>query len=341
MPQRFNHSREIFSSPGVPEDPNVTREREEARAERLRTKEGGPNTAEWKEFLERVNFPLLKKIFVDVAARCGVPESAINFVGPDRIFSSYGFNESSAKYDPAGNLIIVSNPEELPFFVDGTEEEKETMRMKLKRRLEAQYGSLDINRLVMLAHEEGHAVSRSVCVDWQEGKREWRYSHVGYVRTFPYEEYRKGEPGMKTIYKKEPILFNAVNEGVNEKFIREVALAYLEQSNWPQEEIERFKNTLRNDPDQLSYSMEVSIIDGLIRKLANKTDQSERVVWESLVAGQIQGETFEEDEITELFKESFGRNFLPDLAKFGQGDSEEERRSFKLRYRLGTPKKES
>lgn len=72
----------------------------------------------------------------------------------------------------------------------------------------------------------------------------------------------------------------------------------------------------------MSYASEVDLIERAMKRLAKKNQQSEKVVWEALVRGLMEGEDLENEEIKALFRESFGPDFLKELSEMDpeQGD---------------------
>ncbi len=59
----------------------------------------------------------------------------------------------------------------------------------------------------------------------------------------------------------------------------------------------------------------MAIVDQIVRQLALKNGQSEKVAWEALVHAYFQGENFEDPQIEQLFAETFGPDFIKDLSK--------------------------
>lgn len=306
----FRHSREMFSAPEIPEDPEKTRQREQAAVEGFAEHQKGKDTPEWQEHFGRIDFPLLKKCLAKIAARGQIAEDKMNFVDSDRVFLN-NHRYPDGQYFPDTNIISIYDRKiDVAPSLGGDDMTNEGS----KQDVEKGYGNLDMNKLSILAHEETHALSRNVCVGWiQDHKNEVSLTdQSGYDR---FDSTNSIQIGKYARSKHSPSrLFRALNEGVVEKLSREVAVDYMEEAGWDARWVRSFKKTMAESPDKLVYSVEVLLVDVLTSKLAEKSGQHERVAWEAIIQGLLHGETFEESEVVALFEESFGPDFLNELS---------------------------
>jgi hypothetical protein len=344
MIEKFDKSRELFTSSDVLEPEEETKIREEQQIDDwVRNQENyykfkafrgvldSPETKqkiascvqnkhEWQEFLNRVDFSALKKVFVRIAARCQIPEDKMNFLDKQRVFPIETFDGEGggSQYFPDRNVILLSIP-----------------NIETKEIYKKVYGNSDMLGLAYLVHEETHATARNICVGLvNQGRGHDEFFQKiqnGFSRTHidPEEESRYAQSSYGAFF--------AFNEGMIEKLSQEILFAYTEEVNWPEEKVGPYRKTLKENSKDDVYSSEVSLIDAIIKGLAKKNGQSERVVWESLVNALLHGENFEENEIVELFEEAFGPSFLVDLAELSSlatGGENKYIEEFKSKYGL-------
>ena len=301
--------REFYSEPSVPEDPEVTRQREQEEIHRLLVRPEGKCSREMQESLDRINFVLLKKIFLEVAVRCGINEDGLNFLENNRIF---GISEDfgSGEYQTKGNIILLGEGPRVNFLKD-----------RDKNRAKEVYGSSDICLLATLIHEEVHAISKNICMG--------DITQSGYNRGGSGQESFQGEEIR--------VIFYALNEGVVEKLSREIVLEYLRRAGLPEKETTIYRETVLKRPKELNYYREVTLVNTIIKKLSEETGQSEEAVFESFIRGLLEGEKFENTEAAELFKKVFGPEFLKDLSAIDPAyvtGAKEKLEEFKKKYNL-------
>ncbi len=241
-------------------------------------------------------------------------------------------------YNPENNVIVLSR-------VDDYSDLDPKRRKSAKAKLE-KCGGAELIQLAVLAHEETHAVSRNICM-WNT------YEHPD-RRTEEYVDYKQsglfrklGEEGINfrrsgrvsSIYRNSNFgcLFDALNEGVVEKLSREITVAYAERSRWPEDRVSAYKTAVASDQG-FSYNLEVSLVNAMVKRLATKNQQSERVCWEALVQALLNGETLENQDVVKLFEESFGPSFLDNLSKLynttALPGAREAIKRFKRKYQL-------
>ncbi|HOX10980.1 MAG TPA: hypothetical protein P5323_00485 [Candidatus Moranbacteria bacterium] len=309
MSEKIPNQREVFLKDGNLEPENLAMEREKRFIKDWIERFGGRNLPEWEEFFKKIDFSLLQNLFSKLENRCGVTKNRTNFLGPESILSADG---CSSKYFSEYNLITLGSVNRQWPLNDKTED-KEKSNKYLERTKEA-YGSADICRLHNLIHEETHAISKNVCIGWEQsfiypenpargemGQEQSGYYNSSRYGNLPYEGYGGNA-------------FNTLNEAVAEKISREITLEYIAFSNWPKDEVKKFEESYKQG-SLLHYKQEVIMLNAIIRKISENNKISEQTIWDALKKGFIKGERFESHEVVKLFEESFGSEFLNDLSK--------------------------
>lgn len=255
-----------------------------------------------ERLLDEIDFELLKSIFSQIAMKCDIEPDKLNFLGRERVYES----PMGGAYEPATNMISFARVDDVP---------RSSLydRDKILKDTAEVYGGTELRQLTILTHEETHAVSRNVCI-WHEYVD--RKGESGEFTDFSQSGFHQILQGrhMTSLYGKEGGLFNALNEGTVEKLAREVALSYLQQAGWSVDQRRVFEESVAKNKSGLPYSVEVSLVNTLVEKLAVKNEQSEETTWHALVRALLNGERFEGEDIIELFTETFGAEFLKDLA---------------------------
>ncbi len=250
--KEFEPQRKIIHNPGEPEtlDALETRTREYFAA--------SPQSPEFKKFLESIDFKLLKKIFHEVATRCGISKEAFNFIEPERIVRKEvdGF---SGQLLPMYNSIMLREPMTDTNYGWLGAQEKERQRQRDRQRSEklaGVYENPERDLLHTLIHEETHGVSRNIVLISMEyiysessterhkegGDKKYvddLYTQTGFhtIRSegFSYGFHKYRGNNAEGIIKDDKLVrkyrgFSTFNEGVTEKLSREVMLRYLEES---------------------------------------------------------------------------------------------------------------
>ena len=265
--------REVYTKKDIPEDPKITAKREKVHIGELRRREEGAVSPELKAFLEKVDFKLLRKIFEQRAGRAGIQPRDLNFLSPERIFSDNDPRISGA-YDVDYNVIFISNHQE------------RIKSLGLEEFNRKNY-SLDLEMLQALTEEEVHAVSKNSTVVDQLFTFRFQSSRSGY-------QIHSGRQG---------VLFQSFNEGVAAKLRIEIVLEYLEKSMKDEGALSWLKDAQAKYHDSRGH--DIKLIDAVVKHMAERAGMPEKTVWEALVNGLFHGESFEEQEIKDLFSESF------------------------------------
>jgi hypothetical protein len=307
-------SREIFSKPGIPEDTETTKTREENRLRDL--KESGHRPPELEKFLDNIDFEKLKSLFLEIARKSGLEKDAdLNFLGRDRIFAKNHWYKGGS-FSPEYNTAFLSNLEKALRIYEYTKSK-----------------GLELRVFQSSVHEETHAVSKNICVGWRKdpkGDDESEYSQSGYNS---YD------------LSKDDDRFHFLNEAVTEKLSREICARYIKEVGWPgatDEDIKVFiqKLTAEPNPDdeddfKLSYSVEVEFLNALIQRLAEKHSLPKETIWGAFVRGFFEGQSLDEETVKQLFDETFDSDFLEELSQLSRKDSKKIKR-LKTRHQLFT-----
>lgn len=306
----MRNNREIFKSPGIPQEPDKSQANQElinSGEYRIPLEDGtfvelGPRLPE--SFSARVNWKLLRSEFEAIAARCGVNPETLNFLGPNRIFTEIGKNEFNARE----NLIFLDHDV--------------LYRPSLYYR--QVYGSFFMGRLAILTHEETHAVGQVLTIDSNSPDKERGpsdplvYDQGGYGRWLNGILTKTNFLPSKEGQAVKGYLFIGLMEGVTEKIALQVLNSYVEQDTTISIEQKRiFKEQQLYILQNIPYRLPVQFVDALIGRLSRHTGLSGKTVWEALVRGHFEGEDFEDQNLREAFAEALSPQFLHTLSKAG------------------------
>lgn len=253
----------------------------------------------FSEALNRINYEILRRRFAIRMEQCGIHSENVNFVFPERIKTDLNLG-ADGTYDSVDNLISLDEGR-----IDQSARNSNT--------------PLGIYILRSVAHEEGHAVSKSTCqgledaMAAQEGENVKVEISNGYARQLTIGKHEK------TTTKLSYFLFD---EGVNEKLAREITDEYLESdpSFADVHEIQRYKVAFENHLLEKPYDIAVLFVDALIRKIATDVGTGEAVIWKALQRGKFEGQSLDDSEIKDLFKEGLPSDFLSKLSALNSED---------------------
>jgi len=257
-----------------------------------------PKDPELLGLLEKIDFNLLGNIFREVGRSCGINGDKINFLNPERI-AHISINAGTLAELASELNIIAVDPREF------------------KKYMEERGLPIDLALLAIVVHEEAHAVSRRVCEEFGSGKE----VRVGYEHSMRPDEMRMAE----LLGGKAKTVFEVFNEGVTEKFAEEVFLEYIRRSSYINiNDAEVFlKNYRQNASNNLSLAK--ALVDTLIQRIGRETEINQKLVWQSLVRGLFEAESFIDEELRVLFAEMFSPDFLRRLSRLPQDKKEMKR----------------
>lgn len=297
MPEKFKHSRESFSAPGVQEDPVKTARRDNEVTESF-AKDGKPmRTPELEQLLDKYDFDLIRQNFLRIAEKSGISPEKLNFVPRERIIEVNPLIHTGA-YDFRNNMILLARANGPATFWVRSQEELDSETAEV-------FGSYEIKQLAMLVHEETHAVSRNICI-W--GQSDPRQADDDDPMSF-------NQSGFSQKHGSRDLLYVALNEGAVEKLARELTIDYLRQKGWSVDDRSVYEKSVNKNVFDSPYSFEVALVNNLVKRLALKNGQDEQSCWNAIVHALLNGESFEDKDVVQLFEESFGPDFLNDLSK--------------------------
>lgn len=311
-------SREVKNEYGEDIDEGPIQKSEFSRMNSEVRREDLKHTPELSASLEKVDFELFRTIISDRLRKMGIDPKTINFLGPNRIFDSSNFGGrfplTIGNYDVVKNVILINHKkitEEGAAGPNNTEDDRDLL----------------VASAVM--HEQTHAVSKSLCRGMHFEAADMFYPapkdtvrvgvKVGYLHVLSDFESRPGDSTFDVL-RREPYVsaqfFGALNEAVTEKFAREMFVDYLQKDPDMVDPamVSKWREFYINHPEQLSYGLEVDVLEALIERISRETGVSEDVVWQAMAMGMFKGESLFDQEIAQAFEEIFGREFLIELS---------------------------
>jgi len=305
-------TREIFTEPNVKENPEVSVTREQGFRENFLKYHESQNTKKFENFFDKIDFDILKGIFIEFIKEHEFDGDEINFLNRDRIFSMENLS-TGGEFLPEKNAIILDEPEPKEFILV-----KENQFKQKQEEIIGAYGSWDIYRLKVTIHEEVHAISKNECVGLYNedgtGRSEARFSQIGFhqaYNTIPQEGYYRPEFHVEWATH----FFHALDEAITERVCRIITLKYLEKTKFDAVASEVYKKNLENNPSRLlHYQDEIDIISGIVKKVAIIHNKSEYEIWTKFEKGHLSGERFEGSELRHMLEKTFGDQFIEDLA---------------------------
>ena len=271
--------------------------------DQVRENEKKKHEGELKDFIGKVNFVLLEKLFLDVAEKCGIEKAKLSMVNEaDIVIGRAGLG--SARFD--------------------------SKKGKINRiKIESLFGSIDVYYLQTLIHEEAHAVSKNVCIGevtekslLEEMRKTGEYpiwvdrGNPGYQQTGLWRSFNTLDESPDSPYKAKRDVFHLLNEALVERFSREITQQYLEaDQNFDRDIVRKYREVISNKKLDLSYVHESALLESIIIKIASTAGMPERTVEQAFYRALLEGELFEDDEVVELFQKTFGPNFLNEIAK--------------------------
>jgi hypothetical protein len=175
-----------------------------------------------------------------------------------------------------------------------------------------------------LCHEMVHSTNRTFVRGWNE------YSHGkvdAYDRVSGYQKISKERHGKKEVTDR---LFTMFDEGVTEKLARELAIKYMEQEKvlgktdfLKSEEIDQATNTFSKtflykldgnlSTGAFIEDLAVDLVNAFIAKVSREAGVPQKMVWESIIRGQYEGEDMDSFETKQLLAETVSPGFAERL----------------------------
>ncbi len=302
---------EFYKEQGIPEEPNINKEREREVVDRLLNRPDGKSSPEMEAALSKIDFQKLENLFYDIAQKYGIDRNRLNFLGAEKIFGTK-IGIPIGSYSADGNIILIED-----LFAESKKPLAQWQEEGRERSKEI-YGSLETLFLAMVVHEETHAVARNFCVGrftvkgWNE--HSFEHDESGYHKRIIHSK-KKNEEG-ETTYAMFNKFFVAFNEGITERLSRHILTKYCDDTNWPPVEIvKKYKESISNNVAGLNYNEEIDLVSFVLGCLSRETGQDEDFWWDKIVEGYFRGGFLDKPETQELLRKAVGPEFLSDISR--------------------------
>jgi hypothetical protein len=258
-----------------------------------------PESAHLIEYiLSTLDFEKLKGVFLEELRKSGVPEENINIGVLDKIIAFPNGNDliGSMYYAFINRIAFSANSKS---FIELKQQMIDTGRLSPDILMGVQ---------LLFIHEVCHAFSR-VRVDFVDvGENASIYNqNVGYsVSKISIEN---GEPASSVK------LFETFNEGVTQRIAEEVFLEYSKRVGIS-EEIKSFLIKLNSSPLSLQYRVYENQVDLICERISDYVGIPKDVVWKGFKRGYFEKPELFHKETLELFRDTFGDDFLDNYMKF-------------------------
>lgn len=306
----MNDRRSYHTSRGAPEDLAWIKNKESVVEQTAEN-----NSQEFKELLSKVDFDVLEEIFMEKYGRPFYLKD-LNFLRPGRIVGDFHEPHGTiGSYDSELNAIHVYS---------------KALRKDLQKSGDGV--SFQIHLLEVITHEETHAISRSAC---QGGREAESWLTLFKPRTKKIKSgYREIETRVRGV-REEVVssLYEAFDEGVNEKMSREIVLEYLKKTGVSSDMIGAYA-AIRKEKGH--YQTHVQFVDDVVNDISRHSEVPESQVWRALVGGKLNGESIGQDH-KEFFAELFYPSFLQELMR-AKSHKDVVRMMFKMRLRRESPR---
>lgn len=239
------------------------------------------NVEKLNEFLEPINFSVLEDIFREKVDKSGGEKSELNILGTENIVNEAESGSHGGRYYAVDNIIGINMSDILSF---------------------ANANDVDPRKvfLLFLVHEEAHAMG-SNRIQIKENNQGEVDSHFvsGIDRT--YKKYDKNNNEIERSSYGE--LFN---EGVTDLIALEVACEYSKRTG---EGTQKMQDKLMH-VSNFSYTIEKEFVSAFVKKISEKCEIPEDIVWQSVKQAYFSGLNFKDDVISLQIEEIIGENFM-------------------------------
>lgn len=277
-----------------------------------------PESAHLIEYiLSTLDFEKLKGVFLEELRKSGVQEENINISVLDKIIAFPNNNNDliGAIYYAFINKIAFSSGSK--FFVELKQQMIDTGRLSPDTLVGVQ---------LLFIHEACHALSRVRVGLIDVDEKNFVYSQdVGYSTSKISRE--NGEPVSQVK------LFEVFNEGVTQRIAEEVFLEYSKRTGIS-EEIKSFLIKLNSSPSSLQYRIYENQVDLICEHIGDYVGIPKDVVWEGFKRGYFEKPELFHKETLELFRDTFGDDFLDNYMKFDYDTPMSELAKFDATYNL-------
>ncbi|KKT20408.1 MAG: hypothetical protein UW05_C0037G0001, partial [Candidatus Giovannonibacteria bacterium GW2011_GWC2_43_8] len=234
----------------------------------------------FEEYINFINFDILKNIYKSIYDRARLDTTNMNFFRQEKIQNrgSLGFGKYSVRENTLG----------VNWFYIESQLSKDFPEVNPQMML-----------TYVLFHEETHALSKVDCSpDPQFGGQQ--LERLGYEREIP---------AKKGWYDD---VFEAFNEGVTDNIAHEVFREYASQTgSFTDQEVDKFLAWQKKN----IYSLEKHLADTFVIKLTKATGLSNDTVWDAVKSGLFTGDNLYKSELREYLDDELGAEYMERLSR--------------------------
>src|SRR6185503_6833732 len=249
-------------------------------------------TLEFEKIVASIDMDRLSSIVSDYYHKAGLQDRKVELLKPEIVFDS---NMALGQFTPTQDRIYI-NYEKLLDDARDMNFDKEVL----------------MHHIVF--HEEGHKVAKTQCF----ARIETSYERIRVRNAFRMDDYASYEDGNMVHIEQ---LYNFFNEGVNEKFAREIVDRYMQGAGGSLKgKYEDYKSFGEAYGGHLYYDEQVDFVDAFCERIAEETGVGKDLVWQSLIREALAGDGFMDGELRTLISEMFGKDFLKRLSKLNNNE---------------------
>ena len=276
-----------------------------------------PESAHLIEYiLSTLDFEKLKGVFLEELRKSGVPEENINIGVLDKIIAFPNSNDliGSMYYAFINRIAFSANSKS---FIELKQQMIDNKELPPDVLMGVQ---------LLFIHEVCHAFSRVRISFTDVDEKNFVYNQdVGYsISTISQED-----GGLDSSVK----LFEVFNEGVTQRIAEEVFLEYSKRVGIS-EEVKSFLAKFNSSSSSLQYRVYENQVDSICERISDYAGIPKDVVWEGFKRGYFEKPELFHKETLELFRDTFGDDFLDNYMKFDYDTSMSELAKFDATYNL-------
>lgn len=249
-----------------------------------------------EELAASIDVQKLEQVFIQYLTKSGVPAANINRSGVEKMVTR-PMKDASASYTAFTNRIALSTKDET--FISAKQFSEKGGHLPQSLLMKVQ---------LFLIHEICHAFSviRLSAEDIEGTENVILKEDVGYAK----KESVLGEAGETPPEQPSAKRLEAFNEGVTQRVAEEIFVEYAKQTG-ARKGLDELEKYIRDQSKNLwQYSIYGNQIDTMCERIGEYVGVPKKVVWDAIKRGYFENPRLFEEETAELFKETFGENFL-------------------------------
>lgn len=259
-----------------------------------------PEKKNLENFINKVDFELLKKVFITKLHKVGINTSNINsdFVMREEIFQTPLIQKILSFYNIKGDFENVRDGSAKRIRLNETHVKiSEWLKNQDPRTRDSEefYSSM----LSVLCHEEVHAVSHHSCTEWESKNYLLNESSERSglsVRNIEQHKLFKTTNTSNTF-------FTLVDEGVTDMMAEEIYNDYSKQ-----------QNSIEQRPYVAGYPDARSVLNAFLDKISLECELDREVLWGAIVKSKMLGAQLGDDRVNQLFGDALPEKFWQKLA---------------------------